>query len=216
MTSGEFPRALTLQPSPNFGGGTLGRAARRRIFVAVTLAPALLAAVGGVRSRLAEVDSGLRWMPPGNLHFTLKFLGGITSPQLTGVVTAAREVAARTRRFSITLAGLGAFPSSRRPRVVWIGVSSGAGHLVALAEDLDVALRQMRVAREDRPFRPHLTIARVRDASPAADLSNEVGALRELEWGSQTVDALCVMESHLRPSGAVYQQVEEVRLRGRA
>ena len=168
MTSGEFPRALTLQPSPNFGGGTLGRAARRRIFVAVTLAPALLAAVGGVRSRLAEVDSGLRWVPPGNLHFTLKFLGGITPSQLTGVVAAAHEVAARTQRFSITLAGLGAFPSARRPRVVWIGVSSGAGHLVALAEDLDVALRQMRVAREDRPFRPHLTIARVRDASPAA------------------------------------------------
>ena len=189
---------------------------RRRIFVAVALAPALLAAVSGVRGRLAEADSTLRWVPPENLHFTLKFLGGITPPQLTGVVAAAREVAARTQRFSITLAGLGAFPSARRPRVVWAGVSSGADHLVALAEDLDVVLRSAHASREDRPFRPHLTIARVRDASPAADLSNEVGALRELEWGSQTVDALCVMESHLRPSGAVYQPVEEVWLRGPA
>jgi len=180
---------------------------RRRIFVAVALAPALLAAVSGVRGRLAEADSTLRWVPPENLHFTLKFLGGITPPQLTGVVAAAREVAARTQRFSITLAGLGAFPSARRPRVVWVG---------ALAEDLDVVLRSAHASREDRPFRPHLTIARVRDAAPVRDLSKEIDALRELEWGCQTVGAICVMESHLRPSGAVYQPVEEVWLRGPA
>lgn len=189
---------------------------RRRIFVAVALAPALLAAVSGMRARLAEAESTLRWVPPENLHFTLKFLGGITPPQLAGVVAAAREVAARTQRFSITLAGLGAFPSARRPRVVWAGVSSGADHLVALAEDLDVVLRSAHASREDRPFRPHLTIARVRDAAPVRDLSKEIDALRELEWGCQTVGAICVMESHLRPSGAVYQPVEEVWLRGPA
>ena len=189
---------------------------RRRIFVAVALAPALLAAVSGMRARLAEAESTLRWVPPENLHFTLKFLGGITPPQLAGVVAAAREVAARTQRFSITLAGLGAFPSARRPRVVWVGVSSGADHLVALAEHLDVVLRPAHASREDRPFRPHLTIARVRDAAPVRDLSKEIDALRELEWGCQTVGAICVMESHLRPSGAIYQPVEEVWLRGPA
>ena len=201
--------------SPNLGDDAVGRIARRRIFVAVAIAPALLAAVSGVRARLAEAESILRWVPPENLHFTLKFLGGITPSQLTGVVAAAYEVAARTQRFSITLAGLGAFPSARRPRVVWVGVSSGADHLVALAEDLDVVLRQAR-AREDRPFRPHLTVARVRDAAPARDLSREIGVLRGVEWGSQTVGAIRVMESHLRPSGAIYQQVEEVRLGGPA
>ena len=169
-----------------------------------------------MRARLAEAESTLRWVPPENLHFTLKFLGGITPPQLAGVVAAAREVAARTQRFSITLAGLGAFPSARRPRVVWVGVSSGADHLVALAEHLDVVLRPAHASREDRPFRPHLTIARVRDAAPARDLSDEIGVLRELEWGSQTVGAILVMESHLRPSGAIYQPVEEVWLRGPA
>ena len=189
---------------------------RRRIFVAVALAPALLAAVSGMRARLAEAESTLRWVPPENLHFTLKFLGGITPPQLAGVVAAAREVAARTQRFSIMLAGLGAFPSARRPRVVWVGVSSGADHLVALAEHLDVVLRPAHASREDRPFRPHLTIARVRDAAPVRDLSKEIDALRELEWGSQTVGAIRVMESHLRPSGAIYQPVEEVWLRGPA
>ncbi|HVI85426.1 MAG TPA: 2'-5' RNA ligase family protein, partial [bacterium] len=62
---------------------------RRRIFVAVALAPALLAAVSGMRARLAEAESTLRWVPPENLHFTLKFLGGITPPRLAGVVAAA-------------------------------------------------------------------------------------------------------------------------------
>jgi RNA 2',3'-cyclic 3'-phosphodiesterase len=192
------------------------RVIRRRIFVAVTLAPVLLDAVSGVRARLAEANDGLRWVPSHNLHFTLKFLGGITPSQLTKVIAAAREVAVRTKPFAITLAGLGAFPSPRGPRVLWIGVSAGAGSLIALAEDLETALRRVRVPREHRPFRPHLTIARVRPAAPMIDLSRAVADLRGFEIGSQTVDALRVMESHLKPSGAVYEELEEVRLRAPA
>ena len=184
-----------------------------RVFVAVALAPALREAIGGARSRLNSAGSALRWVPPDNLHFTLKFLGEIAEARVAGIADAAREVAGRTGRFEITLAGLGAFPSPRRPQVVWVGVGDGADRLVALAGDLDTALYRLKFPREHRPFQPHLTVARVRRAGPVPDLSGPLDGLATLVLGSQPVDALLVMESTLNPSGATYRPVDTVRLR---
>ena len=184
-----------------------------RVFVAVALVPALREAIGGARSRLDSAGSALRWVPPDNLHFTLKFLGEIAEARVAGVADAAREVAGRTGRFEITLAGLGAFPSPRRPQVVWVGVGDGADRLVALAGDLDTALYRLKFPREHRPFQPHLTVARVRRAGPVPDLSGPLDGLAGLVLGSQPVDALLVMESTLNPSGATYRPVDTVRLR---
>ena len=185
-----------------------------RIFVAVALNAALREAVAGLRSRLNSAASALRWVPPENLHFTLKFLGEIAEGRVARVTDAAREASARTTPFSIVLAGMGAFPSPRRPQVVWVGVGKGADELIALAGDLDTALRRMRFPSEARPFRPHLTVARAPRSVPVPDLARSLGDAVGVVVGSQTVDALCVMESRLHPSGAIYRPVEQVRLGG--
>ena len=182
-----------------------------RIFVAVVLEPALREALADVRSRLNSAGAALRWVPPENLHFTLRFLGEIAEARVATVTAAARAVAGTIEPFEITLAGMGAFPSARRPQVVWVSVGIGADRLVTLARDLDTELRGLEFAPEDRPFRPHLTVARTRH--PAPDLSAALGALGGLVVGTQRINVLCVMESTLRPSGAVYRAVEEVRLR---
>lgn len=183
-----------------------------RIFIAVELDAALRESVAALRSRVNSAAASLRWLPPANLHLTLKFLGQITETRTATVVAAAREVARRARPFSITLAGMGAFPSSRRPRVVWVGVVEGSDRLVALAGDLDTALRRMRFPKEARPFQPHLTVARAKDAGPAPDLSDTLRDLGEVRVGTQTVDRLFVMQSMLNPAGAIYHPVEEVGL----
>jgi len=192
--------------------GTGVAQARRRIFVAVPLASALRRAVAGLAPHLREAEQSLRWVPPDNLHFTLKFLGEITPAQLARVAAAAKDVAARAQGFRIALAGLGAFPSPRRPQVVWVGVAEGADRLAALASDLDGALHRMTFPKEARPFRPHLTIARVRRTGPAPDLTAAIAPFSEFALGAQDVTNLLVMESTLHPSGAVYRQVQEVGL----
>jgi len=183
-----------------------------RIFVAVALVPALREAIGGMPSRLNSAGSSLRWVSPDNLHLTLKFLGETAEVRVPKIAGAVREVAERTARFEITLAGMGAFPSPRRPQVVWVGVGDGADHLVALAQDLDTALHRLKFPREHRPFQPHLTVARVRRAGPAPDLSGPLDGLGGLILGTQTVDTLHVMESTLNPSGAIHRPVDMVRL----
>ena len=188
------------------------RSGQVRVFIAVPLDPELRDAAAGLRWHLNSAADVLRWVPPGNLHFTLKFLGEIAEERLVKVANAVREAAQRTRPFTITLTGAGAFPSIRRPQVVWVGVGEGSETLVALARDLDAALHQVKFPRERRPFRPHLTVARARQGRPLPDLSGALGNLQGLVVGSQAVDELVVMESQLHPSGATYRPIEEVGL----
>jgi RNA 2',3'-cyclic 3'-phosphodiesterase len=185
-----------------------------RIFVAVALEAALGAAVAELPPRLNSAAAAFRWVPPGNLHLTLKFLGEVTEERVTRVADATREVAGRSGPFSITLGGLGAFPSPKKPQIVWIDVVQGADRLIELARDLDVTLRRVKFPQDDRPFRPHLTIARAAHARPLPDLSGPLGGMRGVMVGTQSVDTLLVMESTLKANGSIYRSVEEVRLGG--
>lgn len=185
---------------------------RHRIFVAVPLSPALLAAALELRERLGEAAARLRWVAPEHLHLTLRFLGALTDAQVTRVVEAAREAAAAASPFEVTLAGMGAFPSGRAPRAVWVGVTDGADRLAALAASLEAGLRRRRLPPADRPFRPHLTVARVRAEGRPVDLSAVLPESEACRVGTQRVEALAVMESTLRPSGPIYREVARGRL----
>ncbi|HXF82167.1 MAG TPA: RNA 2',3'-cyclic phosphodiesterase [bacterium] len=189
-------------------------AARRRIFIAVPLDPALHEAVLRLQRLLEEDGIRLRWVAPPNLHITLRFLGQITERELERAREAARRACREVPAFRITLAGVGAFPDLRRPQVVWVGVTDGAGTMAELARRLDDALARERFAPDPRGFAPHMTLARVRDPALQARLSRSLPGLREERVGEQGVTAVVVMESLLGPQGAVYTPVEEVRLFG--
>lgn len=187
------------------------RAGTRRIFVAVPLDPPLREAVRALEDRIEAAGARVRWVKPENLHFTLRFLGHIGERALEHVRSAVRSCAG-TGSFRITLTGVGAFPSARRPQVIWVGVHDGADGLVNLAERLEEALAARGFPREDRAFTPHLTLARVKDPRQQGDLSRVLPEFQGEEMGEQGVTSLVVMESFLRPQGAVYAPVEEVRL----
>ncbi len=188
--------------------------ARHRIFIAVELDPALHQHVVEAQRRLEAAGARIRWIKPGNLHFTLRFLGEITPAQVALAKIASREAVAGIRPFAIALTHLGAFPSLQRPQVVWIGVGDGAQALEALAQRLDDRLAHHRFPLEDRTFRPHLTLARVRDARQWGDVVRALTQHAELPVGSQEVRTISVMESHLTPDGPIYARVEEVSLHG--
>ena len=183
-----------------------------RIFIAVPLDPALHDAVTVVERRLESAGVVLRWIKPESLHFTLRFLGQISTAQLARARRAAREAVEAAGAFRIRLAGLGAFPSARRPQVVWVGVTDGEEKLRDLARRLDDTLARQRFPKEPRSFQPHLTLARIRDPERAPGLEAAMTSLGHVEVGEQGVSSLVVMESLLRPSGALYVPVEEVPL----
>jgi RNA 2',3'-cyclic 3'-phosphodiesterase len=144
-----------------------------------------------------------RWVPRENWHVTLKFLGS-TRPQLTGWVQDRVAAVAREQpAFETRLRSLGAFPSARRARVVWVGLDDDAGELGRLVSALDEALAR-EYEPERRAFRPHLTVAR---SEPPLALPEAFGET-PLETGPFAVGALALFRSHLRRPAPVYERLD--------
>lgn len=128
-----------------------------RLFVAVELpaeARSLLAAWG-------EELPGLAWVREDQLHLTVRFIGAV-KPVLRVRIEEA-VFGFKVLPFEIALAGAGAFPQGAAPGVVWVGVREGAARLAELRTGIDARFEEAGVAREERPFHPHVTLARVRD-----------------------------------------------------
>jgi RNA 2',3'-cyclic 3'-phosphodiesterase len=190
---------------------------RHRIFVAVPLAPALRRAAAAVRGEVGPVAAELRWVPEENLHLTLRFLGHVTADEAGRAGDAAREAAGGAAPFRIALGGVGAFPSLRASRVVWVGVADDTGGLAALAAALEAQLVARGFPPADRPFRAHLTVARARAEDRGVDLRRLPSRVTGPEApvvGGQRVDAVSVVESTLGKGAPVYRETFRASLTG--
>ena len=186
-----------------------------RCFIAIDLPPtvrdALLEAQAALRVAAPRAD--VRWAARGQLHLTLKFLGAVADADVPRVSSALDVVAADTAPIALAAAGLGAFPSVRRPRVLWGGLTEGAAALAALAAAIDRAVAPLGFPSESRPFSAHLTIGRVRSPRGTGPLTGAVSA-GVRPFGSWTATAVVLYQSRLHPSGAVHTPVTTHPLRG--
>lgn len=132
-----------------------------RAFVAIFPPPEVREALLHT-ARRHPVSGEVRWIPPPNVHLTLKFLGDVTDEQRDRIDAALGEVSGRHDPFEIVPSNLGAFPSSRKARILWAGVGEGSERLRALADDVCGSLEPLGFAREGRPYMPHVTLGRAR------------------------------------------------------
>jgi 2'-5' RNA ligase len=185
-----------------------------RLFFAAEFAPPLRQAVSDAITRARIPSPPWKWVAGENIHITLKFLGETPEeviPELVEVAAGACSVAAP---FDIVLGGLGGFPNLHRPRVLFYEVAAGARELVSLAGAIDRALcDELGIPRDDRPFKAHATVARVKSAiSP--ELAARLAKAPPVERGAQRIDKVTLMESELRPQGALYRPVKSIALTG--
>jgi 2'-5' RNA ligase len=182
-----------------------------RLFLAVFPPAGVQRAASGLIEALRRPGDGLSWVKPGNLHYTLRFLGVVGEDGARRAAEAAAEAAAKSRAFAAALGGLGAFPDPRRARVIWVGMDEGGEALVALARDLDRALAKRGFGAPDKPFSPHLTLGRVRE--PRRDWTAGLAEPRPVGPAARfTVDRICAVESQLSPRGSIYTVRAEARL----
>lgn len=189
-----------------------------RAFIAVEVTEAVAERAGAIIERLRAGGVGdVKWVQPRHFHLTLKFLGATRRSDLPALAEALRGVAGRAAPFSLALAGVGAFPSVRRPRVVWLGASAGGEALAGLASATEDACAMLGWTREEKPYHPHLTLGRTRErrggpssrhpASPEAltrALERESGA----EAGETRVERIVLVRSDLQRGGPVYTVLE--------
>lgn len=174
----------------------------------------VLAAVGRAQRRLRD-EAGAR--PAGGqapVHFTLRFLGDVPDEEGGGRIAAALA-SVRFEAFDVVVVGVGAFPSERRPRVVWVGADpEGGGRLAGLAAAVGGALDRLGPAAEGRgrgkPFKPHAAISRMGGAGSAAAAAAAIRSLRSERFGTQRIGSFKLKKSVLSPGGAVHTDLSEV------
>jgi RNA 2',3'-cyclic 3'-phosphodiesterase len=190
---------------------------RIRTFIAIELGQAHHRALRELQLRFkrSSAASSVRWVAPENIHLTLKFLGDIDADAMPALQTAAAGACVGIEPFELSLKGAGAFPNTRRPNVVWVGLGGRVECVVLLAQRLDDACAALGLPRDDRPFSPHLTLGRLkREANPGD--RQMVGELIDRaaigELGLLQVERVSVMKSELHPSGSIYTRLAAVEL----
>ena len=182
-----------------------------RTFIAVELPPPIREALARTQASLKRdlAMRSLRWVNPDSIHITLKFLGDVMPSQMPAIEEALAGVARHHAAFSVAVAGLGAFPNLSRPNVLWVGLEWQIVLLQRLRDDVEAVIAPLGFPTERRPFQPHLTLARIKDA-PSADLRVIGDTVRRAEvrrLGQIDVHEVALMRSDLRREGALYTQL---------
>ena len=180
-----------------------------RSFIAVPVGEEVEKAVENVEGALMRSRADVKWVRPGNVHITLKFLGDVEAGRLGEVSGALTQALEGARAFDAVVSGVGTFPPNpRRARVVYMGLSEGADDMKDLAGRTEEAMAAVGFERETRPFKSHLTIGRVKRG--ARGLDNLGKSLAEVEYKPLKlgVDRVNLVKSELTPSGAIYTILE--------
>jgi RNA 2',3'-cyclic 3'-phosphodiesterase len=177
-----------------------------RAFIAIEIPPAVKAALADCRAELQRLPAEAGWTRPGNIHLTLKFLGEVPERSQETIAEAMREAAAGAAQLCLELAGLGAFPSWRRPRVLWAGLAGEVEAAKRLQARLEELLDKGGFPPEGRAFAPHLTLARLRSVEDARTWAQTVEAYR-LPPLAFAVDRIVLFRSELHPAGARYTEL---------
>ena len=185
-----------------------------RTFLAIDLPSALHSAIGQNLRTVKRELPGLSWSKTENLHVNLKFLGDTTESQVDQIRRVVEQAVSSIPPFVIELKGFGVFPDHRVPRVLWIGFGGALDSLTALAGCVGRAVVPLGFPQEDRPFRPHLTVARVKkDHREVGRVLGTLGVLTDpFPCGPLPVERVTLFKSDLRPTGPVYTKLWDVSL----
>lgn len=175
-----------------------------RCFIAIDIGSEIERRIGCLEDELRGLfgeDKGVKWVDPGLIHLTLKFLGDVGDDQIVDVCRIAGEVANRNEKFGVEVKKVGSF--GKPPRVVWVGVDDNPS-LSDLAEDLNLSLAEGGWAKDEKKFTGHLTLCRVKNFSAGRRLGRLIAGFKDLSLGRLKVDSICVYKSDLTKTGPVY------------
>jgi RNA 2',3'-cyclic 3'-phosphodiesterase len=183
-----------------------------RAFVAIKLPDEISAFIHKIQEGLRSYGLKARWIRPENIHLTLKFLGDINNEDIKKAGDVIIRAAGENPSMSLGAKGIGVFPGVKRPRVIWTGISGQKKELTDLQKTLDGKFEIIGFPKEKRPFKGHLTIARVKgkiDSGRLVDAMKEFGGFESKTF---MADEVFLFKSELKPSGAVYSKLMSAAL----
>lgn len=187
-----------------------------RTFIALEISEEIREVLAQIESHLKYAGADVKWVTPGNIHLTLKFLGEVDEGRIEKIKAILDKIGKQTKPFEITIKDIGAFPKIDLPRVIWVGLDKGAAESAELAKRIEDELSKLGFDKEDRPFTAHLTIGRVRSPKNKLALKERMQSLSfELKArSSKIVSSVTLFQSALTPSGSIYTKLHEAALAG--
>lgn len=183
-----------------------------RLFVAVNFPADLCERLWSAALPLREMDLPVRWIGAAGMHLTLKFLGEVDDGRLPELTDALERAVVQVRPLPVTIQGFGAFPTPARPTLVWAGIVPEPA-LELLQHGVERAFSPLGFPPDGRPFRPHVTLGRVRRDAPRGAFRGLDRALKSLGWSETVVvDRIALMRSTTGQRGAVYEELRNGRL----
>ncbi len=194
-----------------------------RIFVGIDLDSEVRGRISRFLEGVESLAPDARWVRPESLHITLKFIGEQTPERVEAIAQRLRRVGGSA--LEIRTGGYGFFPTAKAPRVFWIGIHAGP-QLAELARSIDTATAELGIPREDRPYSPHLTLARGGGRSSGspnrreddgpnaifAVLERRLAAMGDLDFGTMTAHEFILYHSQLSPKGSKYTKLQRFPL----
>jgi 2'-5' RNA ligase len=177
----------------------------KRVFIGIPIGPQIKSILPIVKSAVNCNPNCIKWIPAENIHLTLSFLGNIRVKDIPHLIESL-EKKITSNDFQLTITGTGVFPSSKSPKVLWLGISKGIVELTLLQSQVEKSVREFKDNYENNTFTPHISIARIRRLHAKIDVLpflNSVYSPIELD-----VNSICLYESQLFPEGAQYTVLE--------
>jgi len=186
-----------------------------RCFISVKLPDEVRRSMADLIAELKKAGPDVSWVPAGNIHLTLKFLGNTNDSLIPMIKERITKKLSHYNAFYIKIVGVGCFPSEKRPRVLWIGIER-SDLLNSIQKDMEAEVEELGFAPEDRPFSPHLTFGRVRSQKGIAEMLRRFTEFRTADFGLVEVKSIHIMKSDLKPTGAEHTSIAEIPIgRGR-
>jgi 2'-5' RNA ligase len=185
-----------------------------RSFIAIEISEALRQRLRDLLREFQKTGADVKWVRPEGIHLTLKFLGDVERDDLEILSQALRPAVEHFVPFDLRAQGARCFPAFRNPRVVWMGLSGEEGGVSRLQREIETITADLGFPSEDRPFKPHLTLGRVRSPKGKIPLTQLIEGNSRLDLGSFRVERVILFRSDLKPEGAVYTRLQEFHLTG--
>jgi 2'-5' RNA ligase len=183
-----------------------------RVFIAIDLPNEIRKELKDLQRKLRPLTNSSRWVAPESIHVTLKFLGEVPEKRIEQVDAALAGLS--WKPFTISVHGVGFVPGARSPRVFWAGMD--APTMQGLTEELDARMEPLGFEKEKRAFRPHITLARAKATRIDGELVTASAEYAERDFGSFLADRIFLVQSTLKPTGAIHSKLKEYALAPRS
>ena len=183
-----------------------------RLFIALPLSTEVENFLGNIINDLKQKRGNVKWVDSKNIHLTMKFLGETDENKVEAIIESIKSVAAKHKSVDCTINKVNAFPNIKRPKVVWAGLEDiNLDKLEKIASDIDNEMSRLDFEKENKKFKSHLTLGRVKDNKDMDELTKYLESYK-IQPYDILFDKIVLFKSTLTPQGAIYERLYEANL----